>query len=196
LSVLAEFAGVGLGLAYLLLAIRQQRAAWIAGAAASLIFVFLFREAGLTMQALLQLFYIAVAVHGFYHWGAAGDPEAPRPHRAPLTHHALWIVACVLLAAFTTLLQTGSSDIRTWLDGLSSWGGVLATLLVARKVLESWLYWIVIDLLTTALYLLASLYATAALYAVYTILAYIGYREWRKHHTNPSSPGSATSANG
>jgi nicotinamide mononucleotide transporter len=51
--------------------------------------------------------------------------------------------------------------------------------MVARKVLENWLYWFVIDAVSIGLYLDRELFFTAALFALYLIMIVFGYRSWR-----------------
>ncbi|MEO1080517.1 MAG: nicotinamide riboside transporter PnuC [Pseudomonadota bacterium] len=176
-----EAVAVILGLLYLVLAIREQRSAWVSGGAASLLFLLLFWQASLPMQALLQVYYVLVSIHGFLHWSPNRAAATPRPHHASARTHLLYVAAWLVATGLILTLRAGADTLPVVLDSVTSLGGVLATWLVARKVLESWLYWIVIDLLSMLLYLQSGLYATAALYALYTILAYVGFREWRKH---------------
>ena len=186
-----EGAAVALGIAYLLLAIRERRSCWIAGGAASLLFLYVLWDADLSMQALLQIYYLLVAVHGWWHWGR--DERAIDPRRASATQHVTVIVACLTLGAITQSLRAGWADPTGWFDSLTSWGGVLATWLVARKVIEAWLYWILIDAATAALYIHAGLLASSALYIVYTGLAFVAFREWRRHYLN-LQPGPASAS--
>lgn len=186
--MLAEYLGVGLGFLYLLLAIREYRGCWIAGAAASVLFGAVFWEAGLPMQALLQIYYVAVAVHGWWHWGPGHDKGAPVPHRVSARTHGLVIAALIGATVVTTMLvRNEPGSLQAWGDSLSSWAGVVATWMVARKVLEAWLYWVVIDVGTAGLYFHAGLLASSALYVVYAILAVIAWREWKAHYLRLSS---------
>lgn len=189
-----EGGGVILGLLYVILAIRENRLCWIAGAGASTLFLVVFWEAELRMQALLQIYYIAVAAHGWVHWGR---PDAGRELEiSSLTwrDQALCVGLLLLLSAFTLLLQDKPGQPTAVLDALTSWGGVLATWLVARKVLEAWLWWVAIDIATIALYLQADLLASSGLYALYTVLAFLGWKEWRKsYQALHSTPGAAPS---
>ena len=73
----AELAAAGFGLAYILLAIREHRACWIAGGVSTCIYAFVFLEAGLPMQAGLQLVYVAMAVWGYLAWGRDAKAGAP-----------------------------------------------------------------------------------------------------------------------
>ena len=89
MNLLVEWSAGALGLLYLLGAVAQWRSCWIAGGASALLFLQLFWQAQLPMQALLQVYYVAVAVHGWWHWGSAEhgtalpvqrwSPPSPRP---------------------------------------------------------------------------------------------------------------------
>lgn len=183
-----EAAAVALGIAYLLLAIGEHRSCWIAGGAASLLFLAVLSDAELTMQAALQVYYVIVAIHGWWHWGRDDDTLAPQ--RANLRQHGALFIACLLLAVATQGLRGAWGDPTAWVDSLTSWGGVLATWLVARKIVEAWLYWIVIDIVTAGLYIHAGLLASSLLFVVYTGLAFAAWREWRRHfqtlHAQPA----------
>ncbi len=184
---LTEGIAVALGLTYLLLAIREYRSCWIAGGVASALFFFVFWDAQLPMQALLQVYYVAVAIHGWFHWGNT-PALSPRPHSLRGPMH-LSILVLIAGASLTTVYLRGELlSASAWIDSLTSWGGVVATWLVARKISESWLYWIVIDLVTAGLYFDAQLLASSALYLVYTALAVVAWKEWLTHSRQPSSP--------
>jgi nicotinamide mononucleotide transporter len=181
LNTAIEIVAAVLGLAYVLLAIRERRACWIAGGLASLLFLFVFWHAGLAMQAFLQIYYAGIAVHAWRTWGR--DDRDPLPiSRFSGRYHALLLALLLSATVITVLLRRNGGGIEAWLDAATSWGGVLATWLVARKALAAWLYWIIIDLATVALYMQAGLLASSALYALYTALAFLGWREWRKHY--------------
>jgi nicotinamide mononucleotide transporter len=182
LTTTLEIAAVLLGLAYLVFAIREKRLCWIAGGLASGIFLWIFKDAGLPMQALLQVFYIGMAMHGWWHWGQDNSSSAARILGMHYRDHVI-VLGSVSLLSIATLLARGVLDEPTAvLDTVSSWGGVLATWLMTRKRLEAWLYWIVIDTATVALYLSAELYVSSALYTLYTALAFIGWRQWQSSY--------------
>ena len=79
-----------------------------------------------------------------------------------------------------TWLAQGSGAAQPWLDSATSWGSVFATWLVARKKLDSWVWWLAIDALIVVLCWQQRLYPTALLYALYLVLVVIGWREWRR----------------
>ena len=187
MSAALEAAAVALGLTYLLLAVREQRLCWVAGGASSLLFLWLFQRAALPAQALLQGYYVAVAVHGWWHWGAAdGDGAALAIRHWNARKHALALAALLLLTALSLALREAPGTVAL-LDTAIGWGSVLATWMVARKVLENWLYWIVIDSAAALLYLYSALPATAALYLLYTLIAVHGWRRWRLQYLRSSA---------
>ena len=162
----AELAAAGFGLAYILLAIREHRACWIAGGVSTCIYAFVFLEAGLPMQAGLQLVYVAMAVWGYLAWGRDAKAGAP-VRRWPPGRHLLALAGVALATAPVA-------------DSLGTWASLLATWLLARRVIDTWLWWIVIDAGLAALFLQQGLVPTAALYLGFALLAVAGWRSWLK----------------
>lgn len=178
----AEWVAVVLALAYLLLAVRQHIACWAFAALSSGIFLWLFARAGLPMQAALQAFYIAMAAYGWFSWrGGLAEHQRTRPVvRWPPAWHLASIVAIVVVSVVSgRWSESGSHPAIPYVDAFVAWGSVYATWLVARKVLENWLYWIVLDLVAAGLYWSQGLYATALLFVLYAGIAAQGYRSWR-----------------
>lgn len=182
MTPLVEWVAVALGLIYLLGAVAQWRACWIAGGISSALFLLVFWQADLPMQAALQGYYVAIAIHGWWHWGAkTNGAQGLEVKRWPLAYHGVALVLIALLSAATLLLRDSADLFTAALDASTTWGSVMATWLVARKILETWLYWIVIDAALVVLYLHSNLVATAALFGLYTLIAAAGYFKWRSH---------------
>jgi nicotinamide mononucleotide transporter len=175
-----EPAAVVLALVYLVLAIREIRWCWPAGLASSLLYLGVFYRAGLYMQSVLQLFYAAIAVYGWWAWRPRPVGGAPLAiHRWPLRRHGRAVVVIGILTLGSGFLLTRYTDAALpYLDSFVTFSAVFTTWMVARKLLENWLYWLVIDGLTLALALARGLYPTAALFAVYIVLVVIGWRRW------------------
>lgn len=175
-----EVAAVFLAVVYLMLAIREQPACWPAAILSSLIYLALFGGQQLYMESALQIFYVAMAGYGWWAWRPAAEGDALVVHTWPWRWHvvALLLVA-VLSVASGALLAWKTSAALPYLDSFITWGSLLATWMVARKVLENWLYWFVIDSLSLGVFLNRGLYLTAALFALYLVLIVIGYRTWR-----------------
>ncbi len=175
-----EWMAVALALAYLLLAVRQNLWCWVCAALSAAIYVYLFAEGGLYMQSALQFYYIGMAIYGWYAWrgGTASRAEPLPVTRWPPREHLLAWLSVLALAGLNGWLLGGAHAV-TYVDALVAWASVLTTWMTARKVLESWLYWIVIDLIAAALYGSQGLYATAVLFVLYSIIALRGYANWR-----------------
>ena len=175
-----EVSAVGSALAYVVLAIYQQRLCWLAAMASALLYTAIFWQVQLYLEAALQLFYIAMAIYGWIIWGRQ-DNGAVRIQTWPYRHHA---VACLALLLLSLMLggamQAFTDAASPFIDAGTTVSALLATWMVARKLLENWLYWIAIDLASIGLYLSRDLKLTAVLFAGYVILAGLGYRTWRR----------------
>lgn len=182
-----EWLAVALALGYLLLAIRQNPWCWAFAVASSLLYLVLFARSGLVMQAALQVFFVAMAAYGWRQWRGGGAAAPARVRRWSLRWHVASIVAVALVAGINGALiaAPGSAAWVSYTDAAIAWGSVLTTWLVARKVLENWLYWIVIDLAAAVLYASQGLAATAGLYVLYAALAVRGYTAWRADERAP-----------
>ncbi len=178
---LAEAVAVVLAIAYLVLAVRQSLWCWPAALASTAIYTVVFYDAALLMESALQVFYMAMAVYGFYQWRFGGDTGEGRPVTTwPPAMHALAIGAVLVATALSgQWLASSTGAALPFLDALTTWGAVVATFMVARKKLENWVYWFVIDSISIYLYLSRELYFTATLFAAYLVIIVFGYRRWR-----------------
>ena len=176
-----EIAAVVLAIAYLVLAIRQHIGCWPAAIASTTIYIGLMYEARLYMESALQVFYIAVAVYGWQQWRRGGPGGRPLAVQTwPWPRHAVAIAAILALSAGSGYaLARYTSAALPYLDSFTTWGAIVTTWMVARKLLENWLYWFVIDSVSLYLYVSRGLLLTAALFALYLVLIVIGYRRWR-----------------
>ena len=178
----AEWAAVALALGYLLLAVRQNAWCWACAIASAAIYLVLFAQGGLVMQAALQVFYIGMGVYGWRAWhGAIGAPgEALPVSRWSARQHVLGIgVTLVVSVVNGWIVARAQGGLVPYVDAFVAWASVLATWMVARKVLENWLYWIVVDSVAVALYWSQGFQATAGLYVLYVVIAVRGYVAWR-----------------
>ena len=178
----AEWAAVVLALGYLLLAIRQNAWCWACAIASSAIFLVLFARAGLVMQSALQVFYVGMGVYGWWAWRhGSGAQRAPLPvsrwgARRHVSAIALLLVATLVNGWIVARVQGG---LVPYVDAFVAWVSVLATWMLARKVLENWLYWIVVDAVAAALYWSQGFHATTVLYMLYVVFAVRGFLAWR-----------------
>lgn len=176
----AELVAVAFGFGYIGLAIRQHRACWIAGGISTAIYAVVFFRAGLPMQAALQLLYVALSVYGWLAWSRV--PAGGAAARSwTLARHLVAIVAVALATAVSAPLAARYALAAAPIaDALGAWASLVATWLLARRIVDAWLWWIVIDVGLAALFASQGLAATAALYAAFALLAIAGYRSWVK----------------
>lgn len=186
---LMEGVAVVLAIAYLLLAMKQHIACWYCAFASTALFLFIFFDVNLYMETALQVYYLAMAVYGWWQWKHAG-PNQDAELRISTWHwqrHVLVITGVLIATAISgTLLQ--STDQRLgYLDSFTTWGAVVTTIMVAWKVLENWIYWLVIDALSIYLYLDRELYFTALLFAAYIVIVIVGFWYWLKDYRQQTS---------
>jgi nicotinamide mononucleotide transporter len=175
-------------LAYLILAIRQSIFCWLAAIIGTGIYLVLMFRVKLYMESALQVFYIAMAFYGWYQWRRGSGERRSLPVVSwPLAFH---ILPVMMIAALTIisgyLLSTFSNASLPYADSFATWGAIVATWMVARKVLQNWHYWFVIDTVSLFIYVSKGLWLTALLYLVYLVLIVVGLRSWREAESSQS----------
>ncbi len=179
-----EECAVLLGIVYLLLAMRQHLWCWYAAFASTSIYAFLFWDVNLLMESALQIYYLAMALYGWQQWRKKDSIENNTVSLAISTwttkQHGLAIAATLVLSYLSGQLLADNTDAaRPFIDSFTTWGAVLTTYMVTKKVLENWIYWFVIDGICIFLYLDRGLHPTAALFLAYEIIVIFGYLKWR-----------------
>jgi nicotinamide mononucleotide transporter len=176
-----EIIAVVLAVAYLLLAIRQSISCWAAAFVSSCLYVWVFFGARLYMDSILNLFYAAMAVYGFWQWRRRAGASGLSVRRWPPVFNVLAAAAIVALSwASAGLLRRYTPAASPFVDSMVTWSSVFATFLVARKIYENWYWWLLIDAASLCLYFTRGLYLTVILFAFYLGLIVIGMREWRR----------------
>jgi len=175
-------------IAYLILAIRQSIFCWLAAIIGTSIYLVLMFRVGLYMESALQAFYIAMALYGWRHWRQASDDGKSLPVVSwPLAFHILPLLMIATLTALSGyLLSVYSNASLTYADSFTTWGAIAATWMVARKVLQNWHYWFVIDSVSAVIYVSKGLWLTALLYLFYLVLIIVGLRTWREAELSQS----------
>ena len=176
-TTVAEAVAVVLGLAYVLLAARGSRWCWPVGAAGSVLLAWLAYRARLPMQALLNAWYVLMSVYGWMQWS--------REENAAIRTWAWWkhLVGIVLALGAAVLLAPWLASVdAAWprLDAATTLLSLLATWLVARRVLENWLYWIAIDAVLAFLFAAQGLAFVALQFVVYLVIAISGFVTWTR----------------
>ena len=177
-----EATAVVLAILYLLLAIRQNIWCWLCAGISTAIYVYLFVGARLYMESALNVFYFGMAIYGWSVWyfGRSDGHELPVSVWR-FTRHG-YAIAAILAASLISgyLLDRYTDAAFPYLDSLTTWAAIWATFLVARKVLENWWYWLVIDIVSMFIYWSRDLQLTSMLFAVYVVMIPFGLVSWTR----------------
>lgn len=179
---IAEAIAVALAIAYIVFAIKESLWCWPAAFLSTAIYTWLFWEVSLFMESVLNVYYMAMAVYGFWYWQALRDnTHNTKPVESWSLKRHCWIIGLSTLGSIALgyVMATYTQAHFPWLDAATTVFAVVTTWLVAQKVLENWLYWIVIDAASIYLYIQKDLMLTAALFLLYIVLAAIGYLRWQ-----------------
>lgn len=174
-----EYAAVALSVIYLLLAIKENSWCWPAAFVSTLINTLLFWNGALLMESLLNFYYMVMAVVGWYWWKNAKENVALPIQSWSLEKHTLLIVGTgIATLVFGYIMDNYTHAEMAYLDSFTTCFAIVTTYLVAQKVLENWLYWVVIDAASMYLYYAKGYYPTLALFVFYTFMAVWGFKTW------------------
>jgi nicotinamide mononucleotide transporter len=180
-----EIVGAILSLIYLYLSIKQKISLWIFGFMSSAFYIIVFFQTRFYADMSLQLYYLLVSVYGWINWHKI-KPETGNELPATNTSKRTWlqlIVAGILIFAVYYLILSRFTDSSIPIsDSIVGMLSVLATWMLAKKLLENWLVWIAADALACGLFFYKGLYVTTFLFVIYTAMAVVGYYQWKKKH--------------
>ena len=179
-----EVFGALTGIIYVILEIRQSIWLWPLGLITSALYVWVFFTNKFYADMGLQSYYVLISIYGWYWWLRGG--EKYNTDSLPVTRISLKLVVIlvfvfILLFAGIWYILLNYTDSPVPLgDAFTTALSIVATWMLARKIIEHWIVWVIADLVSMGLYIYKGLYPTVILFAVYTLMAVIGYREWRK----------------
>jgi len=185
-----EILGTISGLLYLYFSINQKIWLWPLGITTSAFYVYIFYVSNLYADMGLNAYYVIISIYGWYYWifgkkkRASQQLEISTLNRKGWAYTIisiilLWIIIAIILLKLPKIINIPPSDLPYW-DAFTTSASIIATYLLARKIIEQWLLWIVIDAVSAGLYIYKGLYPTVILFTVYTTLAAIGYCKWKK----------------
>ncbi|HET6556908.1 MAG TPA: nicotinamide riboside transporter PnuC [Prolixibacteraceae bacterium] len=179
-----ELLGAILGFAYILFSIRQSIWTWPVGLLTSVLYVWVFLTTKLYADMGLQVYYVAVSIYGWYEWvkGKSADSNE-KLHISRLTLRMGLVLSLITLLVFLLMwyvLKNFTDSTVPFADSLATSLSIVATWMLARKILEHWLVWIFVDVFSIGLFWYKDLYPTVILFSIYTIMAVVGFIEWKK----------------
>lgn len=179
-----EVLGAVTGLIYLYFSVNRLIWLWPFGILTSLVYTWVFFHSRLFADMSLQVYYFFVSIYGWYFWLRGGvkknGKELPVSRLSRKMFYFSLAFILILTATSGYFLKTWANSSLPYMDAFTTAASIAATWMLARKILENWLFWIVIDLISMGMYIYKDLYATAVLFLVYSSIAILGYFNWKK----------------
>ena len=179
-----ELLGLIFGLLYIVLSIKQNIWCWPVGFITSALYIYVFFVTKFYADMGLQIYYLLVSIYGWYNWmfGARSKKQDDlKISKIKLKLGIYLTIVTILLFGVISfiLVNYTDSELPYW-DSFTTAASFVATWMLAKKIIEHWIIWVVVDFVSLGLYIYKGLYPTVILFAVYTILAILGYLEWKK----------------
>jgi nicotinamide mononucleotide transporter len=185
-----EIFGAVTGIVYVILEIKQNIWLWPVGIVTSAVYVIVFFTNKFYADMSLQVYYLIISFAGWYWWsvGKSGKSNEGKEVTSPLSVTFLNLrVGLILLFVFIALYlimyfglsKLTDSPVPEW-DSFITSLSIIATWMLARKILEHWYLWIIVNTVSVILFLTRGLYPTVILYLVYAIMSFVGLIEWKK----------------
>jgi nicotinamide mononucleotide transporter len=180
-----EISGALLGMAYVFFSVKQHIVTWLLGLLTSLFYIAVFFSSKFYADMALQFYYVYISIFGWILWVRG---ETGSTGKLPLLVRQTNKKQLVVLSAISLVLFIFLYLILEYLtdspvpvgDAFTTALSIVATWMLAKKRIEHWLVWIVVDIVSLVLYVYKGLYPTAVLFLIYTLAAFWGYFEWKK----------------
>jgi nicotinamide mononucleotide transporter len=174
-----EWFAVATSLLYVFLAGKQQISCWIFAFVSSISYVIISYKTLLYVDALLNSMYALLAISGWINWKTKSDQQPIK--KLSWKFHGLIVLGSVILGGISGyVLDNYTNQVFPYLDAVLFFLSISATWMITKKILENWIYFIVIDLAMVGIYFNRTLYLSSLLFLLYALFAVIGYVKWRK----------------
>lgn len=184
LNQIIELAGFLLGLAYLYYEYHAGAKMWIFGLFMPMLSMWVYYSKGLYADCAMNVYYLLMAAYGYIAWtfNLKSRERVERPITSLSRTTFLWLIpiSAAIYAALAAWLVLGTDSTVPWLDAFTTAMSIVGTWMLARKYLQQWIVWIMVDTVSTGLYFYKGLYFYSVLYAIYTVIAVLGYFKWRR----------------
>lgn len=169
------------GIVYVLLAARNNIWCWPASMISVVAYIFICFESKLYFETLLQFYYFAATIYGWKMWQKQVDHESLPISYLPLKHHFILIgIGGIATLIFAFVANNYTQAALPFVDAFTTIFALIATWMVTKRIIENWIYWIIIDAVSFFLYSSRTLQLTALLFLLYVFIAVFGFINWRK----------------
>ena len=179
-----EVIGALAGFIYIFLEIKEDKLMWPVGIITSVFYIIIFFNSKLYADMGLQFYYVLISIYGWYWWVYGAKKSNSK--ELPITKLDLKLGLTLLAISSVIFIIIGyyldnytDSNIPYW-DAFTTALSITATWMLTRKIIEQWLVWIIVNIVSSGLYIYKELYITVALYLVFLVLAFVGYYQWKK----------------
>jgi nicotinamide mononucleotide transporter len=177
-----EIIGAAFGLVSVWLTVKENIWLWPTGLISVCVYIVVFFQAKLYANMGLQVVFIALQIYGWHEWlhggKGRGRLEISRTGLKPGLLLAAAAFACAATMGYLLATRTDAS-LPYW-DSAATALSLIAQWMLAKKLIENWIVWVAVDIITIGLCLYNNLFPTAALYVAFLALAVMGFVEWRK----------------
>lgn len=179
-----EVAGALTGLIAIYFQIKGKVIFWPVSLINVILYIFVYFTARLYAEVSLQLYYLVVSIYGWYYWQSAKVKNKGSELKITVCSKSLilklFVIFVLLFFAMAFVLNEYTNTDVPYVDAFVTALSFIATWLLAKKKIENWLVWIVVDAACVGIYIYKGLYPTIVLFAVLTVLAFVGYNSWKK----------------
>jgi nicotinamide mononucleotide transporter len=178
---IVEIIGTISGLIFLYLEIKQNKWLWPLGLLTSVMYIYVFFVAKLYADMSLQFYYVFISIYGWIIWSRGVEKkELPVSQLSRSLFLKLFAASMLIYAIISYILVNFTDGSVPYWDAFTTALSIVATWMLARKILEQWLVWVVVNAVSLGLYIYKGLYPTSVLFFFYTTLAIVGYIQWKK----------------
>lgn len=179
-----EWIGTVTGVACVYLAAKQRIWNWLISIVSVCCYLIIFYQHRLYGDSILQIYFLLTAIYGWYYWRKRDLSDEKPISSLSLTYIALTIAAIVVLGlSLGFILRYWTDTDVPFADGMCTAMSFVAQFLMTRKILQSWVIWIAVNLCYIPLYLHKELAMTAVLYVIFAGIAWNGYRDWKRTYS-------------
>ena len=179
-----EITGALVGFIYLYLEIKENYLMWLLGFITSAFYIVIFYQSKFYADMSLQIYYLGISVYGVLYWtkgGTSDKKETIRITRINIKQVTLLsLIFIILFGAISRILILYTDSPLPYWDTFTTALSFIATWMLARKIIEHWYLWIIINFISTGLYIYKGLYPTSVLFVVYFAFSFVGYLAWKK----------------
>lgn len=180
-DLIREILGFSIGILYLWWEYHANPKVWIASLVMPAISMWIYYSKGLYADFAINIYYLIIAVYGYLHWTRKGikkkTPEIKITRITINTALGCLVSGCVLWWLIWWLLGFTNSNVPI-ADAFTTAFSIVGLWMMARKIAEQWIIWLIVDLVCTALYYYKGIYFYSVLYLIYSVISIMGYKKW------------------